>query len=260
MGMSYAGFQSQPGKATVQSVLESAIARVTGEHVGIIGAGRTDAGAHARAQVIAFSTESALSADVLGRAINAYLPDDIAVTSIAEADEVFHPRFDALSRTYRYIIGNRSTPSPFWVGRAMFVRPRLDVDAMAEAAALLEGVHDFGAFVATSAPGDRTRTMYSAQCWRESDLVLIELEATGFMQQMVRAIAGTLVRVGLGKLNVADFATILASRDRVQAGDTAPACGLYLMRVRYTSDSGSETSGIPEPQRKLPAAECEEEQ
>lgn len=242
----------------MQSVLESAIGRVTGENVGIIGSGRTDAGAHARAQVIAFSTESSLSVEVLGRAINAYLPDDITVTSIAEADVTFHPRFDARSRTYRYLIWNRSTPSPFWVGRAMFVRPRLDVATMAEAARLLEGMHNFGAFVASSAPGDRTRTMYSARCWRESDLVLVELEATGFMQQMVRAIAGTLVRVGLGKLTPAEFSAILSSRDRVQAGDTAPACGLYLMRVQYVSDRQFETNGITEAQRMLPATGCEE--
>lgn len=226
--------------------------------MGIIGSGRTDAGAHACAQVIAFSTESALSTDVLGRAINAYLPDDITVTSIAEADEAFHPRFDALSRLYRYVIWNRPAPSPFWVGRAMFVRPPLDAAAMAEAASLLEGTHDFSAFVASSAPGDRTRTMYSARCWREGDLVSVELEATGFMQQMVRAIAGTLVRVGLGRLTLSDFATILASRDREQAADTAPACGLYLMRVRYASDMELEINGITEAQPRLPATGCEE--
>lgn len=258
MGTSYVGFQSQPGKATVQAVLESAISRVTGDRTRIIGSGRTDAGAHACAQVIAFSTESPLPVDVLGRAINAYLPDDVTVTSTAEADESFHPRFDAQSRTYRYLIWNRVTPSPFWTDRAMFVRPRLDVNLMAQAARALEGTHDFGAFVATSAPGDRTRTMYSARSWREDDMVLVELEATGFMQQMVRTIAGTLVRVGLGRLSVADFSGVLASRNRVQAAETAPACGLYLMRVRYAPDSRFETNGITGAQRALPASECEE--
>jgi tRNA pseudouridine38-40 synthase len=258
MGTSYVGFQSQPGKASVQSVLEGAIGRVTGERVRIIGSGRTDAGAHACAQVIAFSTESSLSADVLGRAINAYLPDDITVTSISEVDEAFHPRFDARSRTYRYLIWNRPTPSPFWEGRAMFVRARLDVGAMAEAALQLQGTHDFGAFVASSAPGNRIRTMYSAQCWREGDMVLVELDATGFMQQMVRTIAGTLVRVGLGKLSLGDFSKILASHDRVQAWDTAPAHGLYLMRVRYASDAKLEINGITEAQRTLPATGGEE--
>lgn len=242
----------------MQSVLESAIERVTGERSGIVGSGRTDAGAHALAQVIAFSTESSLAVDVLGRAINAYLPDDITVTSIAEVDEAFHPRFDALSRSYRYTIWNRSTPSPFWVGRAMFVRPRLNVAAMVEAASLLEGTHDFGAFVASSAPGDRTRTMYSARCWREGDLVHIELEATGFMQQMVRAIAGTLVRVGLGRLTHGEFAAILASRDRVQAAETAPAHGLYLMRVRYAPDTQITIDQTTEAQPGLPAKEYEE--
>lgn len=258
MGTSYAGFQSQPGKATVQSVLESAIGRVTGENVGIIGSGRTDAGAHARAQVIAFSTESSLPAAVLGRAINAYLPDDITVISIAEADKAFHPRFDARSRAYRYLIWNRSTPSPFWVGRAMFVRRQLDVATMADAARLLEGTHNFGAFVASTAPGDRTRTMYSARCWREDDLVVIELEATGFMQQMVRAITGTLVRVGLGKLTPREFSAILASHDRVQAGETAPAYGLYLMRVQYAPDWQLEANNVTEARRMLPARGYEE--
>lgn len=241
MGAAYAGFQAQPGRATVQAVLERAIERVTGEHARVTGSGRTDAGAHARGQVIAFCTESTLPASVLERALNAYLPDDVAITAVAEANERFHPRFDALSRSYRYLIWNRPTLAPFWVGRAAFVRPPLDADRMMAAAQLLEGTHDFGAFVASSAPGDRTRTMYSARCWREGSLVTVELEATGFMQQMVRTIAGTLIRTGLGRLTIDQFAAILASRDRRQAAETAPACGLYLDEVRYAPNPALET-------------------
>lgn len=241
MGTAYAGFQSQPGKTTVQSVLQRAIQNVTGEPTTVVASGRTDAGAHALAQVIAFRSATNLTTEVLGRAINAHLPDDITVTSVAEAKLGFHPRFDALSRTYRYLIWNRSTPSPFWVGRSAFVRPRLDVRRMNEAAQLLQGTHDFGAFVASSASGDRTRTMYSARCWREDDLVAIELEATGFMQQMVRAIAGTIIQVGLGRLTIDEFAVILASTDRTRAAETAPACGLYLREVHYEAQQTSAT-------------------
>jgi len=217
----------------VQGTLEGAIAAVTGETVKIVGSGRTDAGAHALRQVIAFSTHSPLPAAVLCRAVNAHLPDDIAVTSVCDVDPSFHPRYDASSRVYRYLVWNRSVRSPFWTGRAAHVPYRLDEGVMGQAAASLVGARDLAAFVPAAIRRDTRREIYRAACWREGDLLLIELEANGFMRQMVRAIVGTLLEVGLGKMAPSDFERILLSGDRRRAGRTVPAAGLYLMNVRY---------------------------
>jgi tRNA pseudouridine38-40 synthase len=244
VGAAYAGFQRQPGKMTVQGTVERAIEAVVGEPVRVDGSGRTDAGAHAAAQVIAFSTESGLSPAVLGRAINAHLPRDIAVTQVEEAAPGFHPRHDAQSRVYRYLIWNRPVRSPFWQGRAAHVSFPLDVQRMHQALQQIVGRRDFGAFVAANAHGSRTRTLYHASCRREGDLVIVELEADGFLKQMVRAIVGTLIRVGGGRLDLPDFRRVADSGDRAQAGPTAPAEGLYLAGVNY-GYSTEQTSGEP---------------
>lgn len=224
----------------MQATLEKAIKAVTGEEVRVIGSGRTDAGAHALGQVIAFSTSSALAVETLGRALNANLPRDVAVTAVADADPGFHPRFDARSRLYRYLIWNRPVGSPFYLGRAAHVKPRLDEHRMDAAARHLIGRHDLSSFIPHRIEGNRERDIYSASCRREDDLVVIELEASGFMRQMVRTIAGTLIRVGKGALTVDEFGAILAARDRSLAGDTAPAGGLYLVMVTYPADERQE--------------------
>jgi len=234
----------------VQATLEQAIESITGGKPSVVASGRTDAGAHALRQVVAFSTETKLGTDVLRRALNATLPADIAVTSAQEVRSDFHPRFDASSRVYRYVIWNRPVRSPFWHGRAAHVKPYLDVGAMHEAARHLTGTHDFGAFVPRNLAGSRTRTVYRAECRRDGDVVLIELEGDGFMRQMVRSIVGTLVRVGLGKIGSAEFRGILASLDRKRAATTAPAAGLYLAEVRYPDFADEPSESIP--QRFLP--------
>ena len=241
LGAAYAGFQRQPGKVTVQATLEKAIAGVTQEATRVIGSGRTDAGAHALHQVVAFSTSSALPAQTLQRAINAHLPSDVAVIEAREVGEDFHPRFDARSRTYRYLIWNRETRSPFWNGRAAHVARPLDEGLMDLAAQELLGSHDFGSFVPTALPGSHERQMHAARCWREEHLVVVELRATGFMRQMVRSIVGTLLLVGHGKIDVAALREIVSSRNRHLAGTTAPACGLYLYDVQYAAGTGSTT-------------------
>lgn len=237
LGSAYAGFQRQGERKTVQLTLERAISAVTQEDVRVVGSGRTDAGAHAIGQVIAFSTESALPPEVLCRAINAHLPFDIAVTSVADVEPDFHPRHGASSRTYRYLIWNRQIRSPLWIGRAAHIKARLDERAMDEAAQLLVGRHDFGAFVPTAQQGSRERAMDSTSCRRDGHLVIVDLTATGFMRQMVRALVGTLVRVGMGAIGAADFQRILCSRDRSRAGVTMPACGLYLLGVQFGPSS-----------------------
>lgn len=233
LGTRYAGFQRQPGRMSVQGLLEQAVERVTGENVSVEGAGRTDAGAHALGQVVAFSTQSLLAPDRLRNALNAHLPADIRVISAREASESFHPRYDAISRLYRYLIWNREPASPFWATRSALVRQPLGAERMHEAAQSLIGTHDFSAFVAATANGSRVRSMYSAAVQRDGNLVIVELEANGFMQQMARSIAGTLILVGTGKLHPRDVPPILLSRDRSKAGPTAPAHGLYLVDVRY---------------------------
>lgn len=232
----------------MQGVLEQAIGAVTGESVRVIASGRTDAGAHALGQVIAFTTASDLPAGTLQRALTAHLPPDVTVTAVDDVGESYHPRYDACARRYRYLIWNRAARSPLWHDRALHVPVSLDVCRMHAAAQCLIGEHDFSSFVPTVHAGSRVRTMYVAGCRRTGDLVSIELEGNGFMRQMVRSIAGTLVRVGLGKLSVSEFAAVLAARDRARAAGTAPAHGLYLVGVRYgnaqatTSESRAEES------------------
>jgi tRNA pseudouridine38-40 synthase len=165
--------------------------------------------------------------------MNALLPEDIAVTGCTDVRADFNPRRDATSRTYRYLIWNRPVRSPFAIERAAHVRVPLDVRAMDEAARVLQGTHDMSAFIPRKTESSRVRTIYSASCRRDGDFVGVELEANGFVRQMVRAIVGTLIRVGTGRLTSAEFDNILLSRDRAQAGDTAPAHGLYLVDVRY---------------------------
>lgn len=219
----------------MQGTLEGALQAVTGESASISASGRIDAGAHATHQVIAFSTRSELPREKLLRAINANLPRDIALITIAEVDADFNPRAHATGRRYRYLIWNREIRSPFYEGRAAHVRQRLDETAMQDAAGALVGDHDFSAFVTVRDTSERRRRMYRAECWREGDLVIVELEASGFMRQMVRCIVGTLIQIGKGKLPSAAMAEILRSGDRRRAGDTAPAKGLHLVAVHYPS-------------------------
>jgi tRNA pseudouridine38-40 synthase len=222
----------------VQAALEQAIGKVTQEdEVKLVASGRTDAGAHALQQVVAFSTGSRLAPDVLRRAVNAHLPRSIAVTHVQEMPADFHPRYDATSRIYRYLIWNRPVRSPFWEERAAHVPRPLNETAMQRAASLLVGQHDFGAFVPVNHVGSRRRMMYRAECRREGALVILELEASGFMRQMVRTIAGTLIWVGLGQIDSAEFQRILQSADRTAAAQTAPARGLYLHSVLYPEGS-----------------------
>jgi tRNA pseudouridine38-40 synthase len=242
VGTSYAGFQRQPAKETVQGILERAIGAVTQEEVQVAASGRTDAGAHATEQVIAFSTGSHLSTSTLCKAINAHLPADIAVTSVETTREDFHPRVDASSRVYRYLIWNRPIRSPLWQGRAWHVKQALNVAAMNEAAQYLVGWRNFSSFVPSNRSEDSTRQMVRAECFRDGHLVVVELEASGFMRQMARSIVGTLVQVGTGKVEVLDFPRIVETEDRRVGGETVPSYGLYLTAVHYHRPQSSARS------------------
>ena len=215
----------------MQGELERALATVCNEPVRIAGAGRTDTGVHAIGQVMSFRTASALDGAKLGRGVNALLPLDIAVSALEPCGEDFHARFSATGRTYEYRlrIGPDRDPLERW---ALHHPAALRLEAMREASSELIGRADFAAF-ATEATGGTVRTVRTAEWTREGELLRFEIEADAFLRGMVRAIVGTLLWVGRGKIGVERFGEILRSRDRAEAGPAAPAQGLCLTRVAY---------------------------
>ena len=241
-GTDFSGWQIQPAQRSVQGVVEEALREITAESCRLIPAGRTDAGVHARAQVAHFDCETQLEPPALGRALNAVLPRDIAVTAIGVADADFHARFAATGKVYAYRILNRSSPSPVRARFSWHLRGPLDVVAMAEAARSVVGTHDFSAFRSArgAAPEDESprRSLYRLDVVRcADDEVRIEAFGRSFLRHMVRNLTGTLVEIGYGKHPVSAMAAILASGDRSKAADAAPAHGLCLERVLYDDDS-----------------------
>jgi tRNA pseudouridine38-40 synthase len=221
----------------VQGEIESAIERLTGQSVRIVGAGRTDTGVHAWAQVVSFTTMSRLDCATFVRGLNAHLPDTIAVHDARDVPVTFHARFSAVARSYRYIILNQPTRSPLWRGRAWWVKPPLDAGAMASALACFEGEHDFAAFAGASHGRDRplttVRTVDRVEVARTGATITIEIRARSFLPHMVRNIVGTLAAVGRGDVPLGSVPALLAGRDRSRAAPTAPADGLYLIAIDY---------------------------
>ncbi|MBI4328772.1 MAG: tRNA pseudouridine(38-40) synthase TruA [Chloroflexi bacterium] len=231
-GTPYYGFQLQPDRPTVQGTLEQALKGLTGHYHRIAAASRTDTGVHAAGQVVSLlpQTDLPLSAYVGG--LNARLPHTIAVVSAFFMPAGFDVRRHALSRVYRYTILNRRTPSPLWRDRAALVREPLDTVAMAAAARLLEGTHDFSAFARPQEPHVRTvRTMDRAELCRREELVFLEIEGRSFLPQQVRRTAGALVLVGSGRMSRQQFEALLASGKPGAAHWTLPPQGLCLLRV-----------------------------
>lgn len=233
-GTNYHGWQRQKNSRTIQEVLEEAISTITGEKIRVTGAGRTDAGVHAAGQVANFKTNTRIPVEKLPYAINSRLPDDIAVKGAWVAPESFHARISAKAKVYSYTIYNAPFPSPLLRNYAYFFPLPLDVDAMKEAANRFVGVHDFSAFMATGSPvKSPVRQVNRLEIDRRQDLLIIEIEANGFLYNMVRIIAGTLVEVGLHKIEPGEVASIIRSGDRERAGKTLPPQGLCLLRVIY---------------------------
>ncbi|HEY4691205.1 MAG TPA: tRNA pseudouridine(38-40) synthase TruA [Anaerolineae bacterium] len=229
------GFQRQSPERepTIQGELERALEKIAQRATTVLGAGRTDSGVHARGQVVAFDVEwRHLTAD-LQRALNAVLPDDIAVLDAAEAAPDFHPRYQARSREYRYTIYNSTLRHPLYRLYAHHVAEPLEVDTMRAAAACLVGQHDFAAFGQATTGESTVRTLARLEIGGERPWIEIDIEANGFLYRMVRSIVGTLIEVGRGRIAPARVAEILDSRDRAQAEATAPAHGLCLARVNY---------------------------
>jgi tRNA pseudouridine38-40 synthase len=234
-GTRFAGFQWQTHGPTVQGEIEAAIQRLTGEHVRITTAGRTDAGVHAQGQVVTFVTGSRLPVGEIQRALNALLPADVAVIQAQESAAGFHARFSAVQRAYRYTILNTPARSPLRRLTSYHVAAALNVDAMNDAAQVLVGTHDFAAFGGPMREGGSTvREIKRISCRREGDLILIDIEANAYLSRMVRHIVGTLLAVGRGALSAVDVADILASRDRTKARPAAPAHGLCLVDIGYS--------------------------
>ncbi len=232
-GTDFHGFQRQANARSVQGVLEFAIGRICGQTTAVIGAGRTDAGVHATGQVIAFDATWRHSVAELQRALNSELPDDVAVSEIAECDERFHPRYSAVSRVYEYRVAICPTRQPVLRLYHWQIGRPLNVEAMNEASQSLVGEHDFAAF--GSAPkGDVTvRRVLRAGWTGDERLLLFTIEANAFLFRMVRRIVFTLVRLGSGQLAADDVAGLLAARDPQQVKGAAPACGLCLVKVNY---------------------------
>ncbi|MBY0524123.1 MAG: tRNA pseudouridine(38-40) synthase TruA [Gemmataceae bacterium] len=234
-GTDFAGWQTQPGFRTVQETLEQAIAKLTGEpRVRVNASGRTDTGVHAVGQVVNFRTTTVHSPEVIARAVNARLPADVVVRDAAEMPEAFDANRDAKRKLYRYVIHDGPVPSPFLRRYCTSSRHVLDVAAMRRAAEPLKGKHDFHSFE-TEWPNRKTsvRTITHLSVNRFGEYIWLDVEADGFLYNMVRSIAGTLMNVGRGHWHESQVAAILQAEDRIQAGPTAPASGLFLMRVSY---------------------------
>lgn len=233
-GTEYCGWQSQPERITVEGTLKAALGRLFGRDVPVIGASRTDAGVHAQGNVAVFDVETAIPADKIKYALNNLLPEDIVVTESAETAADFHPRHCACRKTYRYRILNTCLPDPNRRRNTYFFRGSLDMDKMRAAARYLVGEHDFAAFMASgSQVKDTVRTVYSIEIDRADDVITIAVTGNGFLYNMVRIIAGTLIQAGQGKLVPERMKDIIDAKDRTKAGPTAPAKGLTLERIEY---------------------------
>jgi tRNA pseudouridine38-40 synthase len=233
-GTDFFGWQRQPNARTVQETLELAISDLTGEVCSIIGSSRTDTGVHAFAHASNFHTNSTIPAEKFAFALNTRLPQDVSVKASLEVDEGFHARFDTRGKQYRYLIYNSSHASAINRNRAFFVFKPLDIVKMKEAAEFFVGEHDFKAFMAVGGSSKTTvRTMFSSNILLKDEMIAFEIVGNGFLYNMVRIMAGTLVEVGMGKLEPDIIYEMLKGKDRRKGGRTAPPQGLYLMEVLY---------------------------
>ena len=233
-GKCYNGWQKQPDKLNIQGEIEKAIYNITKEKVELIGSGRTDAGVHALGQVANFKTNSNIPIEKIPLAINSQLKSSIIIKSAEEVDERFHSRYNAKHKTYRYIINNSKTGTALYRNLQYCFPIKLDVENMKEASKFFEGEHDFKAFKSSGTSAKNSvRTIYKAVVKEEGENIIIELTGNGFLYNMVRIISGTLLDVGLGKINPSEIPDIINSKDRQRAGKTLPAHGLYLVEVLY---------------------------
>ena len=240
-GTNYHGWQVQPNAVTIEGKLNEAISELTKESIQVIGASRTDAGVHALGNVAVFDTESRIPGEKFSYALNQRLPDDIVIQQSQEVDKDFHPRYCTCEKTYEYVILNRKFPLPEYRNTAFFYYGDLDIKAMQEATKAFLGEHDFAGFCSAGAQVKTTvRTIYELTVEKkDNDMICIRVRGNGFLYNMVRIIAGTLLEVGKGNIEAKSLENRIAAADRSQSGPTAPARGLKLIRIQYISDPAS---------------------
>ena len=233
-GTAYCGWQTQSREPSIQGTVSAALAEITGEAVSLTGSGRTDAGTHARGLVANFFTGSKIPAKRLSLALNSMLPRDIRILSARDVPADFHARRSARSKIYRYQVYNGAILPPHLLREYFHFPYPLDFDRMNEAARLFQGEHDFASYAKTgSGVSNTVRRIFRCDLRRQGARVYLTVEGDGFLHHMVRNMAGTLLEVGRGRISLSNFATLFGKRDRTQAGFTAPAHGLILVKVRY---------------------------
>ena len=243
-GTDFHGWQVQPNQSTVQGALEAALSHLTGGTVHVHSCGRTDTGVHARAQVAHFDLKRPWEDGKLQRALNALLPDAVRVTALRRTRNDFHARYDAKGKEYRFSIWNAPVPCPLHRLQTVHVRLPLDLAAMRQAAAFLEGTRDFAAFSANPRReiGGTVRTLWRLAVRKQGNLVTISALGDGFLYKMVRSLAGHLLRVGAGAISAAETPALLDSKLRTARVETAPARGLCLWKIHYGT-----IPGLPKP-------------
>lgn len=233
-GVNYHGWQLQPNALTIEGVLNRELSALLKEEITVIGASRTDAGVHSMGNVAVFDTETRMPAEKISFALNQRLPDDIVVQDSCEVAADFHPRHCDSRKTYEYRIWNATFPIPTLRRQTYFYHRPLDVTRMQQAADYLVGRHDFKSFCSVNTQvEDTTRELFQADVTREGSLITIRVTGSGFLYNMVRIIAGTLIQVGSGQLAPEAIPDILHALDRTAAGPTAPAHGLMMIGIEY---------------------------
>lgn len=233
-GTNYHGWQIQKNAITVEEILQQALCDLLQEPIELVGASRTDAGVHARGNVAVFDTHTRIPAEKIAVAVNQRLPEDIRVMQSEEVEEQFHPRYAESEKTYEYHISNVPIQLPTRRLYSYFVYLPLDVEKMQEAAKLFVGEHDFAGFCSAKSQVQTTvRTIYDCQVEKEGDEICIRVRGNGFLYNMVRIIAGTLVEVGLGRRKLSTVSQAIEKADRSLAGPTAPPEGLTLIKIEY---------------------------
>ncbi|MDR0315001.1 MAG: tRNA pseudouridine(38-40) synthase TruA [Oscillospiraceae bacterium] len=236
-GKNYHGWQVQKNALTVQQVLQDAIEKTTNNRDNVIGCSRTDAGVHANMYCCSVKTDSSIPCDHMPSALNTHLPGDIAVVKCDQADINFHARYDCLSKQYIYKIYNAPIMDPFLQGYAMHYKYKLPEELLWQQAQSFIGRHDYASFCAIGGSVDKTvKNVMSCGIKRDGDMIIFEVEANGFLYNMVRIMCGTLLEIAQGKIEKDSIGKILKLKDRDKAGFTVPACGLYLNKVSYGSE------------------------
>ena len=233
-GKDFNGWQKQPNKLNIQGEIERAIAEITTEEVDVIASGRTDAGVHALGQVANFKTNSTIAVSKIPIALNSKLKKSICIQTAEEVPLEFHARYGCKRKTYRYVINNSYCGSAIYRHLEYHMPVALEVEKMKQAMVFFKGEHDFSAFKSSGTSSKSSiRTIYDATVEKQEDRILIELTGNGFLYNMVRIIAGTLVEVGLGKIEPEKIPQIISSKKRENAGKTLPPQGLFLVKVEY---------------------------